>query len=144
MENQKDTRSSAKRDAFASIAVWQFMVFILLLCCVWASEYFDIPALVFGAPPSGFNIYRGCILTAAIITAGVTAVGHTYEQQRNLVKKLLMTCLYCHRVKTEEGLWLHVEEYFTNNYPVAIDRSACPDCQTMLESIDSKTKQAKA
>ena len=127
---------SPKQDAFASVALWQFMAFILLLCFVWASEILDIPALVFGSGETPFNMFRVCLLSAAIITAGVVTVGHSYEQHRRLVKKLMMSCLYCHRVKTDKGNWMHVEEYFMSHYPVAIDRAACPECQTMLKSID--------
>ena len=135
MEKNGASSLIPKRDAFASIAIWQFMAFILLICFVWTSEIFDLPSRVFGADETPFNMYRACLLTSAIIAAGVIAVGHAYEQQRKLVKNLLMTCLYCHRVKTEKGTWMHVEEYFTSHYPVAVDRKACPECQTMLKSI---------
>ena len=50
--------SSPKRDAFSSIALWQFMAFIFLLCFVWTSEILDLPAIVFGAEETRFNIYR--------------------------------------------------------------------------------------
>jgi hypothetical protein len=137
MEKTKEKiASSPKRDAFSSIALWQFMAFIFLLCFVWTSEILDLPAIVFGAEETKFNIYRMSLISAAIITAAIVAVGHSYDQQRRLVKQLLMTCLYCHRVKTDKGKWMHVEEYFISHYPVAVDRTACPECQKMLKSID--------
>jgi len=142
-KKQKETSSSPNKDAFASIALWQFMAFLLLLCFIWTSEILDLPALVFGAEETKFNIYRVLFLSAAVIAAGITAVGHSYEKQRKLVKNLLMTCLYCHRVKTDKGQWLHVEEYFLSHFPVAVDRSACPECQQMLQSID-KLQQDKS
>ncbi|MDD4871816.1 MAG: hypothetical protein PHR77_14760 [Kiritimatiellae bacterium] len=128
--------SSPKRDAFSSIALWQFMAFIFLLCFVWTSEILDLPSLVFGAEETDFNIYRVSLISAAIIVAGIIAVGHSYEQQRRLVKQLLMTCLYCHRVMTDKGKWMRVEEYFLSHYPVDVDRAICPECQKMLKSID--------
>jgi hypothetical protein len=143
-KGKKKATVSPRKDAFASIALWQFMAFILLLCFVWASELMDLPALIFGAEETPFNLFRVCILSAAIITAGVVAVGHSYERQRRLVRNLLMTCLYCHRVKTDKGKWLHVEEYFLEHYPVAIDRNACPECQTMLKSVEELEKNAQA
>ena len=135
-----NTNMSAQKDAFASVAFWQLMAFCLLLCFVWASEFIDLPHRAFGTPARPFSLYHTSILSAAIITAAIIAVGHTYERQKALVKSLLMTCLYCHRVKTDENTWEHVEEYFMKHYPVAIDRGPCPECESMLRSIDDKKK----
>ena len=137
MEKSKGSQLlTPKADAFSGMALWQFMAFIVLLCFVWTSEILDLPSLVFGAEETPFNLYRVCLLTAGIFTAGIIAVGHSYERQRRLVKELLMSCLYCHRVKTDKGKWLHVEEYFMAHYPVAVDRGCCPECQQMLKSIE--------
>ena len=139
------SKTTPRTDAFASIALWQFLSFILVICFVWVNEVLDLPALIFGVPKTGFSFIRGCILSAAVITAAVIAVGHTYEKQKSLIRKLLKTCLFCHRVKTETGSWMHVEEYFLQNFPVAVDHSACPDCEQMLESVkeheDAKNKK---
>jgi len=83
-----------KRDVFASVALWQFMAFFFLLTFIWTSEILDLPAAVFGANETPFNAYRAFLLSAAVIAAGIVAVGHAYEKQRKLVKDLLMTCLY--------------------------------------------------
>ncbi|MBN1673541.1 MAG: hypothetical protein JXR37_21020 [Kiritimatiellae bacterium] len=142
MTKQPETKVPVRTDAFASVALWQLIAFVLLICFVWASEVIDLPAIVFHIAPSPFNFYRVCILSAAIITAGIVTVGHTYERQRSLVKKLLMTCLYCHRVKTTKGEWVHAEEYFLNHYPVAMDRGACPDCGKMLETTEIAAQES--
>ncbi|OGV69306.1 MAG: hypothetical protein A2283_13830 [Lentisphaerae bacterium RIFOXYA12_FULL_48_11] len=137
MEEAKSKRyTTPKADAFSSMALWQFLSFIALLCFVWTSEILDLPALVFGSEETSFNLYRVSLLSAAIITAGIITVGHSYERQRRLVKQLLMTCLYCHRVKTDKGKWMHVEDYFLSHYPVAVDRNACPECQQMLKTVE--------
>jgi len=136
VKTKADSASSPKKDAFSSIAVWQFTTFILLLCFVWVSEIFDLPAIVFGAKETPFNLFRASLLSAAVVVAGIIAVGHSYERQRRLVKQLLMTCLYCHRVKTDKGKWLHLDEYFMTHYPVAVDRMACPECDKMLKSVN--------
>jgi NAD-dependent dihydropyrimidine dehydrogenase PreA subunit len=135
-------KSTTRRDAFAKVALWQLMAFVLLLCFLWASELIDLPAVVFDASPTPFNLFRVCLLSAAIITAGIVTVGHAYEQQKAVIKQMLMTCLYCHRIKTAEGIWEHVEEYFIKNYPIVIDRDACPDCKSMLDSIDTRASLA--
>jgi hypothetical protein len=143
MHKEEERKVSARRDSFASIAVWQSVTFMLLLLFVWASELLDAPAHLFGCEPTPFNLYRVSILTLGILAAGIVAIGHTYEQQRNLLRKLLRTCLYCHRVQTPHGAWEHVEEYFIKHYPVPMDRVACPACERMLESV-SDAKQVPA
>jgi len=144
MHKDEERKIAARRDAFARIAIWQTLVFVLLICFVWANELFDLPALMFGAAATSFNLYLASVLTAAIIVAAVIAVGHTYEQQRGLLRRLLQTCMYCHRVKTREGTWEHVEEYFIKHYPVPMERGACPACSDMLVSVTEKASNSPA
>jgi hypothetical protein len=132
MQREEETKMNARRDAFARIAFWQYMAFIFLLCFVCVIEVLDIPHRAFGAEETPFSLYRVCLLSAAVIGAAVIAIGHTYEQQRSLLRKLLKTCLYCHRVKTPHGHWEHVEEYFIKHYPISMERGACPACEEML------------
>jgi hypothetical protein len=138
MHKEEERKISVRRDSFTSIAVWQVVTFSLLLLFVWASELLDAPAHLFGSAPTPFSIYRVSVLTLGILAAAIVAVGHTYEQQRGLLRRLLKTCLYCHRVETPQGVWEHVEEYFIRHYPVPMDRVACPACEQMLESVADK------
>jgi hypothetical protein len=128
----------SSKDAFSSVAFWQLMCFVLLLCFVWASEVLDIPRLMFDAESTPFNLYRACVLSAAVITAGIVSVGHTYERQKAIIGRMLMTCVYCHRVMHDDGTWEHVEEYFVRNYPMEVDHGACPSCEAMLASVGDK------
>ena len=127
-------KSRSQKDAFASVAFWQFMAFIVLLCFVWANEFLDLPHVLFGEEPASFSLFRAFTLSAAVIVCGVIAVGHTYQQQRAIVGKLLTTCLYCHRVQTgpSDDSWEHVEQYFMKQYPMDLEERACPECQTMI------------
>jgi hypothetical protein len=140
MESEAKSKIVTKIDAFASVAFWQFMAFIFLLCFVWVNELFDLPSRMFDAEPVPFSLYRAFVLSAAVIAVGVLVVGHTYEKQRTLVKRLLMSCAYCHRVKTEDGGWMHVEDFFLTHYPVGMDRGVCADCENMLKSVGEKNK----
>lgn len=138
MESTKKAKSGfTDGGAFSSVAVWQFMSFVMLLCFVWVSDILDLPAYVFDADPTPFSLYRVSLLSAAVITAGVITVGHTYEKQKALVNPLLMSCLYCHRVQTGKETWVHVEDYFIKHYPVEMDRGSCPECHAMLESVSA-------
>ena len=139
MSTDEEKKVRINKDAFASVAIWQIVAFIALILFIWVNGLLDIPARVFGAEPTPFSMFQACMLTAAAITAAVICVGHTYEQQRSLLRKLLETCIYCHRVKTPEQEWEHVESYFIKHYPVGMDRSVCPHCQDMLEEVHPST-----
>lgn len=141
MHGEELAKIAARRDAFTSIAFWQLMAFVFLLCMVWAGEVLDFPAMMFGGEHTPFDWFRVSFLSAAVISAAIVTVGHTYEQQRTLLKKLLRTCLYCHRVKTPGGTWEHVEEYFIHHYPVAMDRVACPSCEAMLAQLQQEQEK---
>lgn len=137
-------KKTLEGDAFSSVAAWQFLSFVLLLVTVWANEYFDLASVVFDSDPLPFSLYRASMLSAVIITIGVVSVGHTYEKQKALVRPLLMSCLYCHRVQIDKEKWMHVEEYFIKQYPIDMERGACPDCQAMLQSVSARESAGKA
>lgn len=141
-ENEK-LKLSARYDAFARIAIWQAAAFIFLLCYVWCIELLDIPSLAYGATGRSFSIVRISLLTAGVLAAAVVAIGHTYEQQRTLLRKLLETCTYCHRVKMPDSTWEHVEVYFIRHYPVGMRRGTCPDCEQMVNEVE-KLKATRA
>ncbi len=144
MHPEEMKKVKTRRDAFARIAFWQSMAFLFLLCFVWANEMLDLPHLVFDAARSPFNPYRAWLLTAVVMAAGIFAIGYTYEQQRGILRRLLKTCMYCHRVQTPDGSWEHVEEYFIRHYPVPMDRVACGACEKMLLSVNDAAEKQKA
>ena len=137
-QHQHAKAAVSSRDAFSSVAFWQMMVFVVLICFVWANEVLDLSCRVFGSDPTPMNLYRGFLLSAAVLTAGIIAVGHTYERQKAVLQKMLMTCVYCHRVMHDDGSWEHVEEYFLRAYPMDMERGACPECESMLSLAGSR------
>ncbi|TFH14644.1 MAG: hypothetical protein E4H02_09490 [Lentisphaerales bacterium] len=128
-------------DAFSRVAFWQLMAFVFLGCFVWVVELFDLSSTMFGTAPMPFNLSRTFLLSGGIITAGIIAVGHTYEQQRAIVKGVVSTCLYCHRVQSSDGRWEHVNEYFLKHYPVDSNHLVCSDCETMLADVKKYTEK---
>jgi len=137
-------RTSFGNNAFSSVAFWQLMVFILLLCFAWTNELVDLPAIVFGANPTTPDYYRLSFLSAGIITAAIVAIGHTYEKQKSVVANLIESCPYCHRVKTDSNSWQHIHEYFTHTYLLDVQHGLCPDCKTMLEAVSEKEAKKAA
>ena len=131
-----DKEKKAVKDAFSRIAFWQVMAFVFLACFIFSNEYLDFTYIVFSSSPQEFNIYRLFLLLAVVIVTGIIVIGHTYEKQRSIIKQIMMACSYCHRVKTTEGCWEHVEEHFMKMYPVGVEKVVCPDCEGVLSDID--------
>jgi hypothetical protein len=132
-------RKKKHGDAFTSVAIWQFLCFILLLCFVWASEFVDLPGVVGGAQERApFNTHRVLVLSIAIGAAGVIAVGHTYEKQKSVVRRILKTCMFCNRIQTHKGDWEHVSDYFFAHYPADLQKGSCPACEEMVNAVNAR------
>lgn len=142
--DHKVVNTVSSKDAFASVAVWQMLAFVLLLAFIWVNERWDFASRMFDADPSPFNFHRACLISAAVIVVAIVAVGHTYERQRAIIKRLHMTCVYCHRVMHEDGDWENVEDYFMRNYPMEMPRGACPDCEQMLKAVNTSAPGGSA
>ncbi len=127
-------------DAFSRVAIWQVLAFVLLTCFVWATELLNLTSVVFGVAPKPPDLYHAFFLSIGIISTGIIAIGHTYEKQRDAIKQIMNACLYCHRVKTSDKNWEHVEEYFMKHFPIAMQRGICPECEKMLSDIDKHNK----
>jgi hypothetical protein len=140
MSTEQEVSTSLKKDAFTSVAVWQLMTFLALIIFIWANEYLDYTKAAFGGESSPFNFFRACLISAAIIVAAIVCIGHTYERQRDVIRKLLKACPYCHRVKTHDGGWVHVADYFMENFPVDVSRGACDECRDMMASVEEKVQ----
>ena len=110
------------------VALWQFMAFILLLCLIWVGEVLDLPTLLFGAPSSGVDIFRACLLSAATILCAIIAVGNTYLQHRHIIKGLLVVCPSCSKVKVSRDAWENLDRYLEEKTMATLRHDTCPDC----------------
>ncbi len=114
---------------FAYIAFWQFMGFLLLIGFVWLNETVNLTALIWGedlqATP---NMFRGFLLTSAVILTAIVTVGNAYEQQKRVIRGMLTVCSYCKRVRIMHEAWEQIEEYVARKSDVTFTHGVCPDC----------------
>ena len=120
---------------FAYIALWQLLVFGMLVLLVWVNEMLDLPALMFGISGRSADVTRGCLATAGVLVAAVCTVGNTYLQQRQIVKGLLTICSYCKKIRIESSAWQQVEEYIGKRSPIQFTHSVCPDCFVRVNAM---------
>lgn len=113
---------------FAWIALWQLLVFLLLLLLVWVDELLDLAALLFDVPPREPNLVRGCLASAGVLLGAVVLVGNTYLQQRRIVRGLLTICSYCKKIRLATESWQRIEEYIGRRSAIQFTHSVCPQC----------------
>ena len=122
--DKKQINERIKKNALASIALWQFMGFILLICVIWVTEVMDLSALFFKTRPVPVNIFRASIITAGTIISSIIIVGHTYVQQKHVIQGLLVICSSCGKVKMNQKLWQEMREYVEDKSLAAFSHSS--------------------
>ena len=128
------------KDPFAYIGFWQFLTFIMLILVVWVNEVRDMPALLFNTDPQDINIFRGCVLTSAVLVAAIVAIGNTYIQQKRVLNSLISVCSNCNKVRVNQNQWKQMEEYISDNSLLTFTHGLCPDCmEKVMQTINQRT-----
>ena len=128
------------RDPFAYIGFWQFLTFIMLILVVWVNEVRDMPALLFNTAPQDINIFRGCLLTAAVLVAAIVAIGNTYLQQKRVLNSMISVCSNCNKVRVNQNQWKQMEEYISDNSLLTFTHGLCPGCmEKVMQTISQRT-----
>lgn len=128
-----EIRRRIKRRPFAYIALWQLLVFVLLICLIWVCELFDLPSLYFGDGSAERSFFQGWILTAGVLICAIIMIGNTYVQQKHIIKGLIIVCSYCNRIKIEKDVWEEIQQYLSKHSLVAFSHGMCPDCAKKFE-----------
>ncbi len=127
-----------KADGLMWIAFWQMMAFCILILLIWVNETMDLASLWFGTPPGHPDVFRGCVLTIATLIVAIIATGHSYVQQKRIIKGLLTVCSHCHKVRIDEAMWERVDDYITEHSLALISHGLCPHCfEAMKEEVEA-------
>lgn len=104
------------------------MCFVILVLVVWLNEMIDISSLWFGGPASEMNVFRGCMLSVVASVVGIVTVGHTYLQQKRIIRGLLTVCAECRKIRVQEEVWEQLDEYISDHSLALISHGICPHC----------------
>lgn len=128
MNARPATRRRTRKDAFAKIALWQFLSFVILLLLVWVNETWDLPALWFGAPSQMPQAFRGWALSIGVIVTAIITAGITYEQQKRVLSGMLTLCAQCGRIRISQEVWAGLDDYVAEHSLVVFTHGLCPEC----------------
>jgi hypothetical protein len=134
-------RESVFRHPLEYIAFWQFLSFVLLICMVWAIQSLDVVSAVFDVPADSAKWIDSCILTAGIIIVGFITVGHTYLQERRILRGLITVCSYCHKVELDGRNWQQMETFVSDRSLAEFTHGICPSCYEKAVRKLSKEEQ---
>lgn len=127
---------------FSYIAAWQAAIFVILILLIWTSEVLDLPATIFGAPPTPVDVIGGCMATAAVLICAIVTIGNAYLQQQKIIYGFLTICSYCKKIRIQNDAWQRIEEYIGNRSSVDFSHGVCPDCFLRVSEMLGKEGDA--
>lgn len=103
--------------------------FAILAAVIWLDELFDLPHLLFHAPPTPFRwqesaFESGILLTVAILT---TRIVHSLYRRLTEALAYLPICPACQRVETH-GRWTSISDFLQSEQGESMDYTLCPTC----------------
>lgn len=120
------------------VALWQFICFLILICFVWAAEVLDLKHMVYDTPAEPIDWLKASLLTAAIITVCIITVGHTYTQEKRILRGFIIVCSYCRKVQVEKTGWQQMEMYVSDRTLAEFTHGVCPTCyEKVMRDLES-------
>lgn len=114
------------------ILFWQSLVFVILICLVWANEILDLPHLIYGASPQPPDVLGACILTAAVILVGFINLAYSYVQHKRVLVGLFKVCSYCGKVEVDKEQWQKLDLFVAGRTSAQFTHGVCPECYQKL------------
>jgi hypothetical protein len=118
---------------FGNVALWQTIMFAMLICILWVNEIMDLPNLYFGEYRTDVDWFGSSIMTIGIILLGFVTVANTFAQQRRILEGIIIVCSYCNKVKIEETDWEHIERYLAGRTLAKFSHGICPHCYDTMQ-----------
>lgn len=120
-------------NVFAYIALWQALVFVLLISLIWACEQTGILSVYFNEPLASSGTLRVYIMSVGVLVCAFVMIGNTYLQQKRIVSGFLIICSYCKHVQIDENIWEQVEGYVAKHSQATFSHGICPKCYEKIE-----------
>lgn len=120
------------RRPFLYIAIWQGLIFLMLLCLVWVNEVLDLPNLIYGAPPSPPDWIAAGTLSVGVVVVAFISIAYSYQQHKRVLAGMLTICSYCHRVQLDQEAWQRLDFFVSSRTRAEFSHGVCPECFARL------------
>jgi hypothetical protein len=82
------------------------------------------------------------VLTIPTIVVALITAGHTYLQQKRIIKGLLTVCSNCRKVRVDAKVWEQLDDYITEHSVALVSHGLCPECfESMQKEIGEIAKR---
>jgi len=129
-------------NVFAYVALWQALVFMLLICLIWACEQSDILSIYFKEPLASSGILRVYVMSIGVLICAFITIGNTYLQQKRILSGFLVICAYCKQIKIDQNIWEQIEGYVSEHSQTTFSHGICPQCLAKVEQEIQEMKKS--
>lgn len=112
----------------------ELSMFLIILLMIWLDEYFDLPNILFAAPPRTYR-FEEFIIEAALVGSGTFVVmAMTLIGLRRIerLENYLRVCAWCKSVWAE-GKWMSFEKYLESAYRLRSTHGICEKCHEKIQ-----------
>jgi len=108
----------------------QAAAFGLLAAVIWLDELFDLPHILFRAPPTPFRWQESAFESGLLLVVALLTIVIIRSLNRRLARALsyLPCCPACQRVQTN-GRWTSINDFLQSEQGESMDYSLCPSCR---------------
>lgn len=137
-------RKENKRRDLLSLALLELLTFTVLFCIIWLNEVNDYTFVYFGVPADAPNVYRGYILSGAVIFCAIISIGCTHLHAKYIIRGMITICSQCRKIRLKEESWADADQYISDYSLADLSHGLCPDCSSkaMKEITDQSERIA--
>lgn len=110
-----------------------------IILASWANELYDLPNLLYGAPPSRPNVYECWMETAWALAVMffVLVITRALLKQIRYLEGFLPVCSFCKNIRVDD-YWVPIEAYLQERADVRMTHSLCPPCAKQHYGYDDE------
>lgn len=121
-----------KSKTLRTLAIYQFIVILLLFILTLGNEMLDIPHYFFNSAPTSFSQRYHEVIIELLIFSIVMAIQlflfkKLYRRIR-LLEGFIPICASCKRIRNKEEQWDQMEKYITEHSLAQFSHTICPEC----------------
>jgi hypothetical protein len=105
------------------------IAFVGVVAFSWINEIYDLPYLVYQAPPTPVNYFEAWMETgwAMFVMLLVLSSTQALLKQIRYMEGFLPVCSFCKKIRVEHD-WVPIEHYLHEHSRVKMTHSLCPVC----------------
>jgi hypothetical protein len=69
----------------------------------------------------------------AVAIVAIITVGHTYVQQKQIIRGLLTVCAQCRKIRMDTEVWEQLDQYISDHSLALISHGLCPHCFEQMQ-----------